>query len=94
MKQMAEEKIHSVGQAVLRQVAGQYVLIPIGETAMKIQKLICLTESSVMLWNMVTEGTTEEKLQQALLDTYEVDPETARTDTQAFLRSMRELGLI
>ena len=91
---MAREQIHSVGQTVLRQIAGEYVLIPTGETAMKVQKLICLTESSAMLWKLVTEGTTEEALQQALLDTYEVDPETAREDTQTFLRTMRGLGLI
>ena len=86
--------IQSKGQAVLREIAGEYVLIPLGETALNVQKLICLTESSAMLWKLLTEGTTEEAMTQALLDEYEVDPDTARADVGTFLSSMQTLGLV
>lgn len=79
---------------MLRQIAGEYVLIPLGETAMQTQKLICLTESSAMLWNLLEAGTTEEAMCSALLDTYEVDRETARADTAEFIKTMRSLQLI
>ena len=91
---MEKQEIRSRGQAVLREIAGEYVLIPMGETALKIQKLICLTESSAMLWKLLAEGTTEEAMVKALLDTYEVEPETAKADTAVFLENMRTLGLL
>ena len=91
---MEEPMIRSRGQAVLRQIADEYVLIPTGEMALQVQKLICLTESSAMLWKMLAEGTTEQAMWQALLDTYEVDEATARKDTAEFLENMKALGLL
>ena len=91
---MDENIIHCCGQAVLREIAGEYVLVPVGETAMKTQRLICLTESSAMLWKMIVKGTTKEEMCQALLDTYEVEKRAAAKDIDQFLETLHTLSLV
>ena len=79
---------------VLRQVADEYLLIPVGEAALRISGMISLTESGCLLLRMLTEGTDRETLIQALLAEYEVEDAEARQDVDAFLDKLRKLQML
>lgn len=81
-------------QFMLRQVADEYLVIPVGEAALRVKGLIALSESGSLLYRRLQSGCSEEELVRALLAEYEIDGETARADTLQFLEQMRRLGIL
>lgn len=88
------ERVRATGEMVLREIAGEYLLIPTGETALKIHGMVTLSESGLLLWKRLQAECTEEALVEALLAEYEVDRETAQADVQAFLEQLDKAGLL
>ena len=84
----------ATSEVVLREIAGEYLLIPVGATALKIHGMITLSESGLLLWNRLQEECTEDDLVEALLAEYQVDRETAASDVKAFIQQMREVGIL
>lgn len=79
---------------ILREVAGENILIPVGEIALDIKGMFTLTESGTLLYRKLTEDCTKEDLVQALLDEYEVDQEKASEDVDAFLEQLEKTGVL
>ena len=50
--------------------------------------------AGTVLWNRLAQGTTRSALISALLDEFEVPPDRAADDVDAFLRDCRERGLL
>ena len=81
-------------QYMLRQVADEYLVIPVGEAALKVKGLIALSESGSLLYRRLQSGCTEAELVDALLKEYDVQRQTAMADTRAFLQQMRTMGIL
>ena len=70
---------------ILREIAGEYVIVPTGNTALTFNGLISANESGVFLWKQLQEEISEPELRKAFMDEYDVDEETAQKDIQDFL---------
>ncbi len=81
-------------QFILRNVAGDHLLIPTGRSAIDVKGLILLSESGVLLYNRLQNGCTKEGLVAALTEEYEVSAHEAEQDTEAFLEQMRQLHIL
>ena len=46
------------------------------------------------IWDILPQVETEEEILAQVLDAYEIDEETARTDVRAFMDKLREMGII
>lgn len=79
---------------MLREIAGEYILIPVGEAAKKLYGIISLTESGKILWQMLEEECTEKEMVDALLEVYEVNEQTAEADVKKFLNKLKEENLL
>ena len=79
---------------ILREIAGESILLPTGEAAQKMSGLIDLNESGTLLWKKLQEDRTERELIEALLQEYDVDEATAKADVEKFIVKMREAGLL
>ncbi len=79
---------------MLRQVADETLVIPIGEAAMTVKGLIGLSESGALLCNALQNGADEQTLVRLLLEHYDIDRETAAADTSGFLEQMRRMGIL
>lgn len=73
---------------ILRQVAGQNVVLPMGED-LDLNMMITLNETGAFLWENLQEETDAEALTAALLGEYEVDAATARAAVDGFLAKLR-----
>lgn len=82
------------GELILREIAGEHILVPVGATALRIQGMINLTESGVLLWEKLSEECTEQELVDLLLEEYDIDRGTAQADVTAFLAQLRSLELV
>lgn len=79
---------------IFRQVADEYLLIPVGEAALHVKGLIGLSESGYQLYRKLQNDCTRDELVAALLAEYVVSVEEATADVDAFLNQMRQLGML
>ena len=89
---MKDMKIN--GEYVLREIAGEYILVPIGNTAMEMNGMITLNEVGVFIWNKMQDEYTCEQLLKSVLDEFDIDEEHARSDLTEFLQQLEEAHLI
>lgn len=79
---------------VLREIAGDYIIIPTGKTVLEFNGLVTVNEVGVLLWKMLQEEVTFEDLVKGVLEEYDVDEDTARADIQEFLDKLVENNIL
>jgi hypothetical protein len=79
---------------LLRDIAGQKVVLPVGEAAEKFNGMIRLNDTGIYLWTLLEQDTTEDALLSAMLQDYEIDEETARADIRRFVETLRRAGIL
>ncbi len=78
---------------IVRYVAGEYMLIPIGDTVMDYNGLFVMSESGMLLWDLIKNGAEKEELVSALMKEYGIDSKTAAEDTNEFIQKLCDLGI-
>lgn len=78
----------------MREVAGENVVIAVGEAAKSFKGMIRLNPTGAFLWKLLEKDTDEAAMLSAMLDAYETDKETAENDIRAFVGSIRAAGLL
>lgn len=79
---------------LLREVAGNYIVMPIGDAAQRLNGMIKLNETSAFLFRILEGGADEEALVAALLAEYEVTEDIARRDVATFLSTLRSARVL
>ena len=79
---------------VLREIAGDYIIIPTGKTALEMNGLVTVNEVGVSLWKMLQEEVTFDELVAGILEEYDVEESVARADIREFLDKMIENGIL
>lgn len=78
---------------MLREIAGQWVIVPLGSRTVEFNAIMTLSESGAVLWHLLEKGAGEDEMVEALLEEYDVDEDTARKDIRLFIESIRAKGL-
>lgn len=76
------------GKFVKREVLGDIILVPVGQTALEFSGMITVNEAGLFIWNLLEQGKSEDEIITALTEEYEVELETAREDYRAFLQTL------
>lgn len=84
----------AISEVIVREIAGEHLLIPVGSAARRLHGMIRLSESGLLLWRRLQTSCTETELVAALLAEYDVQRETAQADVRAFVEQMSGLGLL
>ncbi|MBQ9742048.1 MAG: PqqD family protein [Ruminococcus sp.] len=79
---------------IVREIAGETIAIPTGESARNLSGLVALNESGRLLFELLQSEQTEDSLTEALLNEFDTDPETARKDVREFLEILRSGGIL
>lgn len=79
---------------VLREIAGDLLLVPAGKTALDLNGMITLNEVGGEIWKMLPQVTDEEELIFRLLEEYDVEEAVLRKDVEAFLGELRALNIL
>ena len=79
----------------VRQVAGENIVITQGDEGADMTKVIALNESALHLYNTLQDRDFElQDAVEALLEHYDVAPDTARRDAEAWVVEMRKNNMI
>ena len=79
---------------ILREVAGSYIVVAVGDRAKDFNGIINLNETGAFLWERLSKGADENQLKDALLAEYDVDENTAAADIKNFVSKLEEAGLL
>lgn len=78
---------------ILRDVAGQTVVLPSGEE-MDLNMMITLNDTGKFLWELLEAEKSEAELVSALLSEYDVDEATASDAVAGFVEKLAENGFL
>lgn len=75
---------------ILREVAGETILVPVGSTALKFNGIITLEPVGALIWKGLEAGKDRETILEEILDNFEVERQLASDDLDAFLQQLRD----
>lgn len=79
---------------ILKEIAGEFVVVPVGDNIADFSATIVLTESGALLWKALENGATEQQLVQSILSEYNIDAQTAKEDVDAFIDKLTAHNLL
>lgn len=79
---------------VLRRIAGENVLIPVGNQGDKFQGIITLNETGRFIWEKLEEGKNFEEIAETITEEYEVSREKAERDVNRICEQLRKLEIL
>ena len=82
------------GTFVVRQAVDEILAIPVGDAALRVSGMISLNEVSRVIWSCLEQGAQPQDMVTAVTETFDVSPEEAARDIEAFLSRLRELNLL
>ena len=79
---------------ILREIAGNYIVVPFGENAISFKAMITLNKTGAFLWRQLEEERTEEELLSTMLKEYDIDSKIAKADIQQFIEKLQTAGIL
>ncbi len=79
---------------MLREIAGESLLIPTGTASQKLNGMIRLTETAVFIWKQVDTAADLAEIVRRIREEFDVDQETAQRDVHGFLREFYLLDMV
>lgn len=80
-----EEKLRTNPDFITREIAGEFILVPVGKAAQTFNGIASLNETGLFLWKLLEEGRTREELYDCLAKEYELTAEEGKQDVDEFL---------
>lgn len=81
-------------ELIMREIAGDVILVPVGKTVLENNGLFALNEVSADIWKLITAGKEPEEIIEALTDMYDAPPDEIRADTLDFLDKLAAMGIL
>lgn len=81
-------------KVVLREVAGETMLIPVGDTSSEYNGIFTLSPSAATAFKAFQSGKSEEEALNDILSEFDIDKETAKADLDEFVDSLKEFGIL
>jgi len=79
---------------ICREIAGETLLVPVRGELADMQRIFALDPVPKFIWDQIDGQHTVDDLHRAVVETFEVDADGARTDLRDFLQELLEAGLI
>ena len=80
---------------LLKEIAGSYVVVPVGEDLVDFSLMITINETGAFLWNCLAEDKTEQQLVDLLKSEYEgATDEQLASDVAEFVAILKENNIV
>ena len=79
---------------MLREIAGQWVVVPLGERVVEFNGIMTLSESGSLIWKLLEKGVSREDIVPILLAEYNIEESIIRIDIDDFIASLQANDLI
>ena len=79
---------------ILREIAGEYILVPTGETTQEFNGMITMSDTARFIWENIEKAESLDNMIEMILEEYEIDEETARRDAIGFIGQLLQSGFV
>ena len=76
-----------------REIAGSNIVVPVGKNSLDFNAMITLNDTGSFLWDAFQKDITVDNAVELITAEYEVDPDTARTDIEKFVKLLKDNNL-
>ena len=78
----------------LKEIGGETLLIPRGAQTVDFNNVTVFNETGAFLLKAMNEATNVDSLAQMLVEKYNIQPDEAKADTEAYIQKMLDAGMI
>ena len=79
---------------VIREIAGQSVVIALGAAAKSYNGMIRLNDTAKVIWQGLEKGQDKQTIVDAILEEYDADPELVEKDFDNFINALKGANII
>ena len=79
---------------LLREVAGEYLLVPIGESSVQFNSLVTMNETGAFIWKKLDKGMDTEQIAEVLTKEYTISLQQAKNDVIEFINYLKNKSII
>lgn len=79
---------------VLKEVAKEYIVVPVGDEAINFNGILTLNKSAKLLFEALQKDVEIDDLVKLLLDRYDIDQEKALEDVKAFIHVLESRNIL
>lgn len=79
---------------IVREIVDEYVMMPVGSTALKFNGLVMANAVSAFIWENIENVNSVEELTNFICNEFEVEYEVALQDTTEIVEQMKKAGWI
>ena len=93
-KDFSEIRYYANKNYVLREIAGESVLVTIGDSIADFCGVVNLNESAKTLWQTLQTGSSREEMEHTLIERFHISNEKAAEDVEESLQLLEERGMV
>lgn len=75
---------------ILREVAGETLVVPVGSMALKFNGIISLDPVGTLIWKALEQEKNREEILAEILENFEVEKQVAEADMDEFLKQLED----
>ena len=79
---------------VVREIAGQCIVVALGEASKSFNGMIRLNETGTFIWSMLEKGAEIDDIVNAVVEEYDAKLETVRSDVERFVSTLNSAGIL
>lgn len=89
------DRVYAKAEAIVqREIAGETLLVPVRGKLADMQRIFALDEVPVFIWDKLDGVKTVAELRDAIVNTFDVEPEHAACDLVEFIEELSKAGLV
>lgn len=81
-------------ELIKREIAGDTVLVPVGQAVLDSNGLFVLNELGAFIWELLPTVDTPAQICEKILEEYDVSAETAARDVEEFLATLADMKIL
>ncbi|MBQ7383617.1 MAG: PqqD family protein [Clostridia bacterium] len=79
---------------VVREVAGQTIVVALGEATKIFNGMIRLNETGRIIWDMLSVGSEKADIVRRITEEYDIDEKTVQADVDAFINTLQGANIL
>ena len=83
-----------VKEFILREIAGECILVPTGATTQDFNGMITMTDTAKFIWENIEKVDNLMEMVDLIVENYDIDKETAVKDTMQFVNALVRNGFV
>ena len=79
---------------LLREIAGEFMLVPLGESSTQFNSMVTMNETGAFIWKCLEKDMSVKEIAEKITQEYEVPFENAEADINKFVEYLRQKEII